>query len=160
MAAKRKRGRPTDPEAKRRRRMIGVRLRDETRARLELDAAAAGRSLSQEVEQQIEQRHERGSLLSDALEIAYGRQVAGLLMIIGRVLTDAGRYGGFMSKPSTAGTDAWIEDHGGVPTDRRNHCAARRESADTSHDRQRRRPESRRGFRWWRSCCGSRQAVD
>ena len=57
-----------------------------------LDAAAeqGGRSQSQEAEVRLERSFDRQELLSDALSLAYGKQIAGLLMMLGCVMCDVG----------------------------------------------------------------------
>lgn len=110
MIAKPKRGRPVQADAKRRRRMIGVRLADNVRAAVETEAGKSGRSLSQEIEARVERSLDTPHLLPAVLEAAYGRQLAGLLMVIGRVMADAGQNAGFMSTPTRSRRDDWPED--------------------------------------------------
>lgn len=101
MPAKPKRGRPVLQKAKRRRRMIGLRLGDEVRARIETEAQAAGRSLSQEIEARIERSFDRGGLLRELLRTAYGDQSAGVLMLLSDALRRATASAEFL------GDDQW-----------------------------------------------------
>lgn len=111
MATKKsRRGRPPLQATERRRHILSVRVRDETREQLEKAAKLNGRSLSQEAEAMIERAFDRPDLLPDVLEMAYGRQLAGLLMVMGRALFDAGGQAGFMSQPNAVGIHAWLED--------------------------------------------------
>lgn len=109
-AEKRKRGRPKDPDAKRRRRMIGVRLREETRERLEVEAADAGRSLSQEVEHRIEQRNDRRALLQDVLESVYGIEVAALVCAMATAARGVQMAIGFHNRSLGAPAGAGLDD--------------------------------------------------
>src|SRR5215475_8042106 len=92
MASKSRRGRPSAPDAIRRRRMIGLRIREETRAILERDAARSGRSLSQEVEHRIEQTYERRELLREVLEARFGSHIAGYVLLFGLAMRDTATY--------------------------------------------------------------------
>lgn len=53
--------------------------------------AASGRSQAQEIEMRLERSFDRQDLLSDALTLAYGPQLAGILMIVAGVMNHAGR---------------------------------------------------------------------
>jgi len=86
MAKKPRRGRPPLPKADQRRHILSVRVRDETRAQLEKAAQRSERSISQEVEAQIERSFERQGLYADVLELRYGRNVAGLVMVLGETI--------------------------------------------------------------------------
>lgn len=79
--AKNRGGRPRKAKAKPGDRIqLGVRVTNEIKARLDGAAKDSGRSLSQEAEFRIERSFERENLLYETFEIAYGRQLAGLLM--------------------------------------------------------------------------------
>ena len=71
---------------------LGMRTTKEIRDRLEGAAAAAGRSLAQEVEIRLERSFEHQSLLPDILSLAFGSEVAGLLIALGHAMNDAGRH--------------------------------------------------------------------
>lgn len=86
MAKKVRRGRPPLPSAEQRRHILSVRVRDETRVQLEKAALRSERSISQEVEAQIERSFERQGLYRDVLELRYGRSVAGLVMVLGETI--------------------------------------------------------------------------
>lgn len=91
VAKKAKRGRPALPKS-RRRHMIGVHVVDEMRDRLEREAKAAGRSLSNHVEALIEKSFDRRGLLRDVLEARYGSHIAGLLLEFGLVMSWAATW--------------------------------------------------------------------
>src|SRR5262245_43088405 len=69
---------------------LGVRVTPEAKRRLEKAAAEFGRSISQEAELRLERSFDRDDLLNEVLSLAYGRQVAGILMLLGSVLPRAG----------------------------------------------------------------------
>jgi TraY domain len=85
--AKRKRGRPT----------VGLRvplsLRVTPESKRKLDAAAekSGRSQSQEAEFRLERSFDRTDLLDEVLTLAFRKELAGLLLILGIAMADQGR---------------------------------------------------------------------
>ena len=89
---------------------LGVRVSPARRAQLDKAARQSGRSLTQEAEARIERSFDRQELLPEALTLAYGPQLAGLLMVIGRAMSDAGSYAGFLSDSSVAQTKQWLEN--------------------------------------------------
>src|SRR4051812_29559407 len=98
--AKRGRGRPAAPEAERRRSNLSLRVRTETRSALEEAAAQNGRSLSEEAELRLDYtvRAEQGA--EQLLDFAYGRPLSGLLLLMARVLREAGSNAGFATSYS------------------------------------------------------------
>jgi hypothetical protein len=81
---KRRVGRPSVGE----RVPLGLRVTPEMKARLDAAAELAGRSQSQEAEFRLERSFDRGDLLPDVLSLAYGRQMAGILMMLGVTMDD------------------------------------------------------------------------
>jgi hypothetical protein len=67
----------------RKRTNLTMRLRDALRAKLVAKAQENQRSLSEEVEFRLEQSFDRQDLVNDALELRYGRRIAGLLLLFG-----------------------------------------------------------------------------
>jgi hypothetical protein len=66
---------------------MSFRVTPEFKGRLDGWAAASGRSLAQEIELRLEQSDRSSvNLLREALELAYGSQGAGLLLLIAKVL--------------------------------------------------------------------------
>lgn len=59
--------------------------------RLDEAAEAGGRSQSQEAEVRLEKSFERESLLPEVLSLAYGPQLAGILMLLGAGMEDVGQ---------------------------------------------------------------------
>lgn len=81
-----KRGRPPLDPADRRRQMVSVRFRDETRRQLELAAHNAGRPLSQEIEHRVEQSFERRDLLHEVMSLSFGHNTTTILTLVGRAI--------------------------------------------------------------------------
>jgi hypothetical protein len=105
-----RRGRPTKTAKPGTRASLGLKVTPALKARIEEEAAKNGRTQSQEAEARLERSFDRADLLSDAMSLAYGPQTAGLLMVIGRAMTDAGRFSSFLSSPENLGADDWIKD--------------------------------------------------
>src|ERR1039458_9169921 len=109
-AHKRPRGRPAQPEGVRRRRNLTLRIRAETKAALERDAAANGRSLSEEAEMRLDHSFRAEGMLDQVLDLALGRQVAGLTLLLARVMRDTGTLAGFMTKYTLGSASGWLAD--------------------------------------------------
>ena len=65
---------------------LGFRVTPELKARIEHAAQVSGRSLSQESEFRLELSFQREDLLEDALKLAYGREISGILLFLGHVM--------------------------------------------------------------------------
>lgn len=88
---------------------VGFRAPRDLKERLEVAANAAGRSLSTEAQFRIERSFDRQNLLGEALELAYGREAAALIMVIAREMVRAGRVSAAISRgPSFM--DRWLDD--------------------------------------------------
>ena len=77
-----RRGRPSLGE----RVPLGLRVTPEMKRRLDDAAKRSGRSQSQEAEFRLERSFDRTDLLSEALRLAYGRDLAGILMMLGSAM--------------------------------------------------------------------------
>ena len=86
-----------------------MRMRDATMATLVQRAAANGRSLSEEAEALIEYALQAGDLLDQVLDLRFGRQAAGLLLLLGSILRDTGNHAGFMKTRTLAGASEWLD---------------------------------------------------
>jgi hypothetical protein len=78
------------------------------KAKLDQAAKGSGRSLAQEIELRLERSLDEERYLTDALELGFGRQVAGLMLAIGYLIKDmvpARRPGdiGWLSNPEAFG---------------------------------------------------------
>lgn len=87
---KRRRGRPSIPEGERKRQHLTLRVRDQTKRSLEYHANANQRSLSEEAEARLEISFGSEKVLHEALELAYGKQLAGLFLLLTRAMDEAG----------------------------------------------------------------------
>jgi hypothetical protein len=87
-APKRGRGRPPAPEQERRGENLTLRVRAETKAALERHAAKSGRSLSGEAETWLGQGLLSEGMLDQALDLAFGHQTAGVILLLGRIIRE------------------------------------------------------------------------
>jgi hypothetical protein len=85
-----KRGRPTKPPTAGRKSPLGLRVTPGIKDMLDSAAQHNSRTQSQEAELRIEATFRSEQQLSQGLELVYGRQIAGLLTLIGHVLRDLG----------------------------------------------------------------------
>jgi hypothetical protein len=69
---------------------LSLRVTPELKNRLDFAAYRSGRSQSQEAELRLERTFDRTDLLPEVLSLAYSRKMAGVLMMLGRVMGDAG----------------------------------------------------------------------
>ena len=72
---------------------LGIRVTPDLKRRLDAAAEAGGRSQSQEAEFRLERSFDHEDLLPEALTLAYGRKLAGMLMAVPRI----GIGGAFLS---------------------------------------------------------------
>jgi hypothetical protein len=70
---------------------IATRVQRELKLRLDAAAEASGRSQAQETELRLERSFDRTDLLSEVLSLAFGKELAGLLIILGTAMHDQGR---------------------------------------------------------------------
>jgi len=88
---------------------LSLRVTPECKARLDRAAQDSGRSLSQEAERLIEASLGKEELLSGVLQLAYGRQLAALLMTLGYVMRWIGRERALGATHSFDAMDRWLE---------------------------------------------------
>lgn len=110
METSKKRGRPTKTAIPGDRASLGLRVTADLKSRLEQAAEASGRSQSQEAELRLERSFEKEDLLPEVLSLAYGRPMAGILMLLGRAMHDAGSSSGFASTFTLEGSLNWFDD--------------------------------------------------
>lgn len=90
-AARKRGGRPRGREPEPGERVpLSVRVTPEMKLHIAAAALRSGRSQSQEIEYRLERSLERESLLPDVLTLAYGEQLAGVLLLIGDAMERAG----------------------------------------------------------------------
>src|SRR5262245_46593766 len=69
---------------------LGIRVTPEMKQRLEAVAAANGRSQSQEAEIRLQRTFDRQDLLVEVLTVGFGKELAGILMMLGVAMLWAG----------------------------------------------------------------------
>jgi len=70
---------------------LKIRMREPLRARLEAEASSRGVSINAEVVDRLEYLFDRSDLLGEALSLAFGQRLAGVLLILGFAMADQGR---------------------------------------------------------------------
>jgi hypothetical protein len=88
-----------------RRASLGLKVTPGIKERLDAAARANGRTQSQEAEARIELTFKSEDLLPQLLELAYGRELAGLLMELGKTMLQAGQ---FTAMQTGIDPDSWI----------------------------------------------------
>lgn len=104
----RRAGRPTKPPSPGTRASLGLKVTAQTKERIEAAARQSGRTQSQEAEWRLERSLDREDLLSDAMTLAYGRPLAGLLMMLGTVMQAAGQHAA--ARKGELAPEAWLDD--------------------------------------------------
>jgi hypothetical protein len=82
---------------------VGFRASRDLKERLAWAAARTGRSLSTEAQFRLEESFRSEDLLPRLLDLAYGREAAGLLLLIGECMRDAGPHAAFFAGEGVAG---------------------------------------------------------
>lgn len=103
-AKKRPRGRPPKAAAERKRGVLSMRVRDEMRAELSRLAAAHQRSISEEAEFLLETALRSPGLLDEALDLAFGRQLSGLVLLLARLAHGVADWRAISPDPLSRGT--------------------------------------------------------
>jgi len=83
-------GRPPKPPTSGEKVSLGLKVTANIKRRLDRAARESGRTQSQEAESRIERSFDREDLLSEVLALAYGRETAGILIMLGLVMTKTG----------------------------------------------------------------------
>jgi len=90
---------------------MSFRVRPEVKAAMDRAAHASGRSVAQEIETRIESSVVCQALLTPALQLAYGREAAALLLVLMREMVRQGRVGAFLSGGQTfESMENWLAD--------------------------------------------------
>lgn len=89
---------------------LNMRTTFDVRQRLETEAAASGRSLTQEAEMRIERSFldQKNSL--EALDLTFGRDLAGILHILGEAMKLSGQQAAFLATRTLDGSQNWLEN--------------------------------------------------
>jgi hypothetical protein len=70
---------------------LSLRMTPELKSKLDAAAEQGGRSQSQEAEFRLERTFQYNELLEDALKLAYDKEIAGILLLLGEVMNAAVR---------------------------------------------------------------------
>jgi hypothetical protein len=106
----RRTGRPPKARTPGKRASLGLKVTDEIKERLDGAAKANGRTQSQEAETRLERSFRNEDLLPQLLDLAYGPETAGLLMVIGECVERATAHIGYSDMASLErGGGEWIE---------------------------------------------------
>jgi hypothetical protein len=105
---KRQRGRPTKPAKQGEKTTLSLRVTPDMKRRLEEAGSATGRNLSQEAEIRLERSFLGEELLDQALELEFGQHLAGLILILGRVMRETGSHAGFAATKTLDGAVGWL----------------------------------------------------
>ena len=107
----RKSGRPRKRQPKPGERVsLGLRVTPGLKDALDNSAAHSGRSQSQEAEFRLEQSFLKQQSSFEALALAYGHDLAGILQVIGDAMLSTGKMAGFMMTRSLEGSENWCDD--------------------------------------------------
>src|SRR5947209_93687 len=86
-----------DQQASGKRYPLNMRTTYDVRRKLELRAAESGRSIAQEVEIRLERSFAEQESLLEVLSLAYGADLAGIILSVGEAMKNAGRSAAFFS---------------------------------------------------------------
>jgi hypothetical protein len=103
-----RRGRPPVPDSQRRSTNFTFRSRGELHSRLAGAAAQSNRSISEEIEWRLERSFLDQSRAIEALGLIYGSELAGLLLILGEVMKEAGEQTAYLAEHTLDGARNWM----------------------------------------------------
>jgi hypothetical protein len=86
---------------------LGLRVTSDLKVELDKAAKRSGRSQSQEAELRIEQTFADQRSVLEILALTYGRELSGLMLVLGEVMRDTGAHAGFMSTFTADGAQSW-----------------------------------------------------
>lgn len=89
---------------------LKVRMKEPLRAALERAARNHGLSMNAEAVDRLERSFQREDLLTEALTLAYGADIAILLTLMGEAMKDTARSAGVLSLGFMEGPDNWRAD--------------------------------------------------
>lgn len=109
--AKRRRGRPRTQAKLGVKSTIAVRVSADLKTYLDNGAKANGRSLSQQAEILLEQSRRSGEQLFNTLDVVYGQDISGLLILFGAVMKSIGPIAYFSDTHSLDGPEIkWMDN--------------------------------------------------
>jgi len=87
---------------------LGLKVTPEIKNKLDEATKHTGRTQSQETEVRLEESFRNQALLDQVLELAYGRELAGVLMMVGRAMRVTGQVTALASTSSYDDIDHWL----------------------------------------------------
>ncbi len=104
----RRTGRPTKAPEPGARASLGLKVTSTIKQRLDEAARANGRTQSQEAEARLERSFVDEDLLPQLLDLAYGRETAALLLILGECIKPTAEQALFYEKKTLEGAGPWM----------------------------------------------------
>jgi hypothetical protein len=101
-------GRKPLPATQGKRASLGLKVTPKIKNQLDAAAKANGRTQSQEAEARLEHSFATERLMVDALVLVYGRQLAGLLLEAGDLVSEVGRSVAFSATHTLDGAENWL----------------------------------------------------
>ncbi|HUF80029.1 MAG TPA: Arc family DNA-binding protein, partial [Burkholderiales bacterium] len=91
---------------------IKLRMKEALRARVERAAGKRGVSMNAEMVSRLEQSFDDEDRIAHFRPLIYGRQLAAVLEVLGRVMRDTGQHVrlAYAPTPSIVGADGWMDD--------------------------------------------------
>jgi hypothetical protein len=89
---------------------LSLRVTPQTKRALDAAAAASGRSISQEAELWLEAAQRDQRILKDALALAYGERIGGLMIYLGELLQSVANYRAFAIDTNDPGVADSFDD--------------------------------------------------
>jgi hypothetical protein len=104
-----RRGRPPVPPGQRKSKNFTFRSRGDLHARLAAAAAQSNRSISEEIEWRIERSFLDQDRATEALGLIYGRELAGLLLLLGAAMKEVGEQSAYLAEHTLQAAEWRIE---------------------------------------------------
>jgi len=89
---------------------LGLRVTPSVKSALDRSAEQSGRSQSQEAELRLEQSFRDQDILSEAMDLAYGREGAAILAMIGETIRAIGFWAPHIALMDKRRTDRWLDN--------------------------------------------------
>jgi hypothetical protein len=87
---------------------LGLRVTPAIKTLLDRAAEKSGRSQSQEAELRLERTFQDEELFPQIVESAYGRQSAAMILMLARVISEVGSFGGFATRRTIEASQEWM----------------------------------------------------
>jgi hypothetical protein len=101
-------GRPPVPTAQRKSKNFTFRSRGDLHARLAGAAAQSNRSISEEIEWRVERSFMDQDRAIEALGLIFGPELAGLLLVLGEVMKEAGEQTAYLAEHTLEAARNWM----------------------------------------------------